>query len=246
MSLSLFLRSAVVCGCVLSLLPNVALGQATHIPSGGEYALTPAMPGDQVHPRLSIKPSGGYVVWQDNVTDGDDWGISAIKLDGGLSGTMSPFRVNATAADVQDRPMVSLLNDGGAAFVWQGGKLSYQHIYARFLAPDNTWTTSEDIMISSDSHYQIRPVITTLKGGNVVVGWASFDQRGQARCRTLRQVLTSTGSKVGSEFPVNQEFNTTTDAGDRRFGQWRLSLSGCRAAAQWQCGQPEPGLPVFT
>src|SRR5581483_8134093 len=46
-------------------------------PQAGEFSVAGALPGDQVHPSVAINASGGYVVWQDNTTDGDGWGISA-------------------------------------------------------------------------------------------------------------------------------------------------------------------------
>ena len=36
-----------------------------------------SLPGDQVLPDVAITPAGGFVVWQDNVTDGSGWGVSA-------------------------------------------------------------------------------------------------------------------------------------------------------------------------
>jgi hypothetical protein len=43
-------------------------------------------------------------------------------LDSTLSGTLSTFRVNQQGSDDQEFPRVTLLKNGGAAFVWQGGK----------------------------------------------------------------------------------------------------------------------------
>ena len=60
------------------------------------------MPGDQVHPGLSIRNTGGYLVWEDNLTDGDGLGISALQLNSSLSGVYSPFRVNAVGAGDQE------------------------------------------------------------------------------------------------------------------------------------------------
>ena len=48
---------------------------------GVEYAIAGSLPGDQVFPQLSLKTSGGYIVWQDNITDGSGLGISAQRLD---------------------------------------------------------------------------------------------------------------------------------------------------------------------
>mgnify|MGYP001551398632 CR=1 FL=1 len=122
-----------------------------YYPSGQEYAAVGSLPGDQVFPDAAISGSGGFVVWQDNVTDGDGWGISARRLDSTLSGTLGTFRVNASGAGDQENPRVALLKNGGAAFVWQGGQLGKQHILARFLAPNNTFITTNDIQVNTQS-----------------------------------------------------------------------------------------------
>ena len=90
--------------------------------NGTEYPIIGSLLGDQVFPDVAISPTNGIVVWQDNATDGDGWGISARRLDGTLSGTLSTFRVNVIGVGDQENPRVTLLKNGGAAFVWQGGK----------------------------------------------------------------------------------------------------------------------------
>src|SRR4029077_6861289 len=71
-------------------LPGLALGQGSYSTNGVEYAIAGALPGDQVHPQLGLQPSGGYLVWEDNLTDGYGWGVSALRLDSGFSGVLAP------------------------------------------------------------------------------------------------------------------------------------------------------------
>ena len=116
---------------------RAVLGQTNYYATNGtEYAIVGSLPGDQVWPDVAVTPDGGFVVWQDNITDGSGWGVSARRLDSTLSGTLSTFRVNAQGTNDQENPRVALLKNGGAVFVWQGGWKAYQHIYARFLTPD--------------------------------------------------------------------------------------------------------------
>ena len=42
--------------------------------NGTEYAIVGSLPGDQVFPDAAVTPAGGFVVWQDNITDGSGWG----------------------------------------------------------------------------------------------------------------------------------------------------------------------------
>jgi hypothetical protein len=80
-SLSLTCKPAVcLCWALVFALPVAVLGQANYyITNGTEYAIAGSLPGDQVWPDVAVTPSGGFVVWQDNATDGSGWGVSALR-----------------------------------------------------------------------------------------------------------------------------------------------------------------------
>lgn len=180
--------------------PVLVLAQSGYVLQAGEYPPAGSLVGDQTYPQVSIKPGGGFLVWQDNNTDGDKSGVSTRRLDGNLSGTLSAFRVNEIGAEYQERPQVSLLNDGGAAFVWQGGKLGFQRIYARFLSAGNTWVTG-DVPVNTFTNTQIDAAVATLADGNVVVAWANFT--GSLR-DVYVQRLSAAGQRLGNEILANQ------------------------------------------
>ena len=71
---------------------------------------------------------------------------------------------------------MSLLNGGGAVFVWQGGQQGFQHIYARFLSAGNLWLAGDLLVNTFTNNCQVNPVVATLANSNVVVAWASFNQ----------------------------------------------------------------------
>jgi hypothetical protein len=206
--------------CGLSLgLPAAVFGQTNYYSKNGtEYAIVGSLPGDQVFPDAAVTPTGGFVVWQDNATDGSGWGISARRLDGTLSGTLSTFRVNQQGTNDQENPRVALLKNGGAVFVWQGGKSGYQHIFARFFTPTNTFLTTTDLVVSkftSTNTFQINPAVATLNDSNVVVVWASFDQAGSSSLQDVyAKILSPTGKTISNEFLVNQftTYNQRTPA----------------------------------
>ena len=91
MSLSLFARNALVCGCLAVAAPSIVLAQTNYLPNGVEYPISGSLPGDQAFPQLGLNASGGYLVWEDNITDGDGLGISALRLDGSFSGSPGPL-----------------------------------------------------------------------------------------------------------------------------------------------------------
>ncbi len=204
-------RAAIFCcgGLFLLILPAV-WGQTNYYSKNGtEYALVGSMPGDQVFPDAAVTPAGGFVVWQDNITDGSGWGISARRVDGTLSGAYSAFRVNQQGTNSQENPRVALLKNGGAVFVWQGGANGNQHIFARYLTPTNTFLTTTDLVVSTYStNFQVNPAVTTLNNSNVVVVWASFDQAGSSSLQDVYcKILSPTGQTISNQFLVNQFIN---------------------------------------
>ncbi len=124
-------------GCFL--LVGNSSAQSYYHGGGGESAIAGHLPGDEDFPQMSLNADGGYLIWHDNASDGDGLGIRAAALDSSLSLVQAPFRVNQTTKGDQERPHVALLNNGGAVFVWQGGRQGFQHIYARFTTSSNTW-----------------------------------------------------------------------------------------------------------
>ncbi|HEY4414434.1 MAG TPA: hypothetical protein VGO57_01985 [Verrucomicrobiae bacterium] len=187
--------------------PFTASAQTNYYTANGtEYPVIGSLAGDQMFPDAALSANGGFVVWQDNATDGDGWGISARRVDSTLSGTLSTFRVNAQGSNDQENARVTLLKNGGAAFVWEGGKQGYQHIFARYLTPANTWLTTTDLVVSTfNNNFQANPVITTLNNSNVVIVWSSFNQAGSnSLLDVYAKIMSPVGATVKSEFLVNQ------------------------------------------
>jgi len=215
--MSLFARRALAWSCLAAAaaVPAAVFGQTNYITNGVEYAIAGFLPQDQVKPWLGINSSGGYLVWQDNITDGNGLGVSALQLDSGFSGVLSPFRVNSIGAGDQENAQVALLQNGGAVFAWQGGVQGFQHIYARFLSASKTWLANDVLVNTFTNNMQITPAIATLTNGNVIVTWASYGEVSSSSMLDIyAQILTPTGAKSGGEFLVNQftSYNQRTPA----------------------------------
>lgn len=202
-------------GALAGLPDAPARAQLGYVPQGGEFPIAPGLPGDQVFPDVAVRPGGGFIVWEDNFTDGQGLGISAQRLDSGFSPTLSSFRVNEQAAFDQERARVALLKNGGAVFVWQGGRQSYQHIWARFLSSSNTWLTGDVPVNTPTNVYQRSPAVAVLNDGTVVVAWGSMNQVSATSLQDVyAQRFNATGQKLGGEFLVNQftAYNQRTPA----------------------------------
>ena len=157
-------KSLLACS-VATALPLLSFGQVGLVAGGGEYPIVGLLPGVQAHPHASINASGGFLVWEDNTVDGNGLGIRAAALDSNLAAAGDPFRVNVNAAGDQEHPQVTLLNGGGAAFVWQGGRQSFQHIYARFLSSSNTWLTTDVLAGNNTANLKVSVDQTSLTAG---------------------------------------------------------------------------------
>lgn len=215
MSFLLSAQRAVACCLLLAATTALVHGQTNYAPQGNEYAVIGTLPSDQVFPSVSVNSSGGYIVWQDNITDGDGWGISARRLDATWSGTASAVRVNANGTNDQVQPVVAMLKNGGAAVVWQGGKQSFQHTFTRFFSSSNTFITGDVMVNTATNVYQRNPAIAVLTNGTAVIAYASYNQ---ASANSLQDVyfqrMSTNGTKLGSEVLVNQTtaFNQRTPA----------------------------------
>src|SRR5262249_37858705 len=152
-------RRLAVGSCLAILTSGVAFGSVTYQTNGSEYAIIGSMLGDQVHPHLSLSGQGGFIVWEDGISDGDGLGISAVRLNANYSALVPPFRVTQVTAGDQERARVAVLNNGGAAFVWQSGNLGFQNIYARFLSPSNTWLTGDVLVSATTNNAKLSPAI---------------------------------------------------------------------------------------
>ncbi len=177
--------------------------QNAYAPQAQQYAIAGNLLGDQVFPDIQVAASGGYVVWEDNLTDGSGLGLSARWLNNSFSGQLASFQVNEQGDLDQEHPRLALFPDGGAVFVWQGGRPGFQHIYARFLAADGTFVTGDVQVDSANGENQIGPAVAVLANGSVVVAWTSYGN-GPTMLDVWAQRFSATGQKLGPEFKVNR------------------------------------------
>ena len=156
-----------------------------------------------MHPQAAVNTAGGFVVWQDNVTDGDGLGISAQRMDSSLSGTFGRFRINQQGAGDQEKPQVALFPSGAAIFVWQSGSAVNSDIVVRFLNANGTFATGDVLVNPARKGVRKDPAVAVLADGNAVVIWTSVGQDGSMD-GVFAQRISSAGQKLGGEFLVNQ------------------------------------------
>ena len=174
---------------------------------GVEYSLAGRPAGDQTHPAAAFGPSRGYLVWQDNATDGDGLGISARRLDLNGSTVGAAFRVNEGGAGDQEAAKLAVLSNGSTLFVWQSGVRGDRSVYARVLGAAGVFL-SGDLLLSPAGTDNRNPAVTALTDGSAAVTWASTGADGQL-LGIFAQRLSADGGKLGDPIVVNQfaQFN---------------------------------------
>lgn len=218
-------RQLLVAGAIAGFQVAV-VGVVPYQPNGSQYAIVGSLPGEQTNPQVAVDRNGGYVVWQDNVTMASGIGISARRLDGNFSGDRNIFRVNQGGTGDHENPHLTLLTNGGAVFVWQGGTRGAQDIYARFMGPDNTFTSGDILVNTFTSGQQGDPVVTALSDGSLVIAWSSQGQDGSMQ-GLYGQRLSASGQKLGEEFQIN----TRTDWNQRNAAL--TALPDAKFVAAW-------------
>ena len=195
----------------LAALPFVTRAQDRFASEGDEYPVIGSLQGDQVFAQAALNSFGGYLVWQDNATDGDGYGISARHINRSLSGSLGVFRINESGAGDQTIPQLAQMSNGGAVFVWQSAVGSSVRVYARFVNPDGTFATGDLPVSGYSGGDQTAPVVACLEDGTVVVVWSSLGQEQSANGQPVAngmsgvfaQRFSSSGEKIGTEFQVN-------------------------------------------
>jgi len=195
-------KSLTLLACLV-LLPSLAVARSHFSPAGAERIAAGQLRADQTMPQAAISHTGGYLVWQDNAADRYGLGVRAQALDASGAKSGPAFRVNVQIQGDQQKPQVSLLNDGGAVFVWQGGRAGFQKIFARFLSSSGLFVTGDVRANTYTNGFQVDPAVATLADGSVVVVWASSGQDGSLQ-GIYAQRFTALGAKLGGEFQVNQ------------------------------------------
>jgi hypothetical protein len=187
--------------------------RATVTPDGTEYDIAVPLMGDQMHSDLALGVNGGYLVWDDNVGDGDGLSVNVRRITATLSGELNVIPLSTITAGHQERPRVSLLARGGAAFVWQSGPDSQQQIYTRTMNGNGVFTGPEVAVSAFAGTNQITAAVAGLTGGNYVVTWTADDQDGNMQ-GVFGALFGPAAQKLGAEFQVNQftQFNQRNPA----------------------------------
>jgi len=188
------------------------------VPQGTEFSILGAIRGDQVWPSISLLPSAGAIIWQDNVVDKHGAGIGGSLLGTDYSAGRV-FGVNKTATGDQINPRVQLLADDSMITVWQSSVAGTPDIYARLAKGTTTKATKTTEAVSTygsnfftidlraniyTKDQQIDPAVTGLPDGSAIITWSSYGQDGSMWGVYARKISNKGAFAYGKEFLVNQ------------------------------------------
>jgi Ca2+-binding RTX toxin-like protein len=218
------------------------------VPIGGEFLVNTAIYHSQTASRVAALGNGGFVVtWTDYSYEGGDDQSSSVKaqmFDSAGARIGGETLVNTTVPGYQMSSAVSGLPGGGYVAVWVDvqGLLSLQgNIRGQRFDSTGAKVGGEFTVNSLADNRQTSPTVTTLADGRFVVTWTdgtpgTLDGSGHS---VRGQMFNSDGSRIGSEFQVNQS------AYANQHSQSVTALAGGGFVAIWVDQQGFPGSDLF-
>ncbi len=175
---------------------------------GGDVSFSGGLNTDQTLPAAAFGATGGFVLWQDPISDPFGLGVSLRRLNAALAPEGSPIRVNQTIPLDQSRPKVAMFADGGALSAWQSGRSGFQNVFARVIAADGTFPANE-ILVNNPAVRLSHTYLTN---------WTLIRNN---KARVIKQ-------KVKESVLVRQEFNANPSVAVLGDGSAVISWSSSR------------------
>ena len=182
-------------------------------PVGGEFEVNTYTNSSQEQPEISALSDGGFVVtWQSHGADGSGWGISGQQYNADGTTNGGEFVVNTRTSSTQYNTDVVGLEGAAGGFVvtWTsyGADGSSYGISAQMYDANGDRVGGEFQVNTYTSGQQNDPAITALPDGGFAVTWQSSNQDGSG-WGVYAQRFDADGEKVGEEFQVNSETEST-------------------------------------
>lgn len=189
-------------------------------PVGGEIVVDSLSPGNQSTPAIGADAAGGFVVvWQSEVSDGDDhdaWSIQARRFAAAGTPLGAQFQVNQYTTGYQVDPAVAVRPDGGFVVAWQSDGSSDDDssgtsVQLRLFDANGDAETDEIQANTFTTGGQGHPALDLGPEDEFVVAWTSYGSGGGdsdlSSIQTRR--FGADGAALGEQAQVN-EFTTSS------------------------------------
>jgi hypothetical protein len=176
---------------------------------GSEFLVNSHTDGDQANPVVAGLPDGGFVVlWESLAQDGESFGVFGQRFDSSAAPAGAEFQTNTYTTNSQETPEVCADAAGNVLVVWE----------SREQDGDNAGIFGQRYDASMNAlggEFQVNTFTASLQGaprlacqptagGDRVVMWESLGQEGGFDRGIFAQRLAADGSRIGSEFQVNE------------------------------------------
>lgn len=184
---------------------------ASGMAQGQEFRVNTFTARDQASHSTTAHIDGGFVLsWSSYDQDDNSPGIYAQRYDMNGVAEGNEARINTYTAGYQDKPSITVLNNGDFLASWQSLNQDGDNfgIYAQRFDSSGVMQGSEFRVNTYTASSQDFPSITALDDGGFVVSWTSWNQDGDGY-GIYAQRFDASGSAQGNEFRVNT--HTTND-----------------------------------
>ncbi|MDA9020304.1 putative Ig domain-containing protein, partial [Flavimaricola sp.] len=173
---------------------------------GGEFLVNSTTAGSQENVSACDLEDGGLVVvWQDDSSDGDGYGIFAQRFDASLNRVGVEFQVNTSIVGEQLAPRVTGTEGGGFFVTWRSNSSlslnSDTAVTGQFFNSDAARVGGEkQIFYDPESGSEIRSPVATLSDGNIAITWTVVS--GQ-ESEVFVQIIGDDGSEITTPILIN-------------------------------------------
>ena len=180
-------------------------------PQGPEVQVNSTVTADQSYPSVDAAADGSFVVvWQSDSTmeDGSGYSVQLQRYDGAGNPVGGETVVNAYTTGDQDRPAVSVLDDGSFVVAWESNISPEDDlgssVRARQFAADGMPASDELQVNTYTPGNQIGPAVGLQDAGGFVVVWESHDAPGDPASRSIQsRRFTADGTPRAADEQVN-------------------------------------------
>lgn len=176
----------------------------------GDTAVNTTTAFHQTQPQITALPHGGYVVtWVSEEQDGNVQSVMLRHFNASGQPTGPQQRVNDFTGDWQGTHIAVALADGGFVVAWQSlnkaGTESAQDIYFQRFDVTGARTGDEQLVNTVTTGMQTIETLSALPDGGFLVTWRADPTYGISTGDVHLQRFDATGTRVGTETPVNNQ-----------------------------------------
>ena len=175
------------------------------LPIGAEFQVNTYTAGTSGYtgPKVSIDPSGNFVVVWESASDGSNSGIAAQRFNAAGVAQGGEFQVNTYTTSDQIDPEVAVDSSGNFVVVWQsyGQDGSDRAVIGRRYDSSGTALGAEFQVNTTTTGAQYLPSVATDPSGAFVVVWSSV--LSSTEVGVFGRRYDNSGNALGSEFRVD-------------------------------------------